>query len=369
MLPEDPADLADLRVGDVGIKRKRWYVEGYERFDEHGTLLRCDPKGLEIRTRIHAVDRGGHRRAPRRPGAGSTTPRPRAGWASPRSGSTRSARSTWWSRRSTRGSGCTGWARRRSARPTCTWSTYGPDLNLSWAGSTPDELIDAARKLTALSPYLVPLSFSSPFRDGGPWGGLSARTAVRTGAAARGAGVPRRGGAAGAVRPVTHPARPAAGGGGASGVQGVRRLPGLRALRRAAEPADRAGAGHRPCAQRRTTPDAAAAPARGPRGLHRRRAAGRRGAGTRRRGRGRRGPPGRHRPAGGPCATASTATTPRPAPCSPATRPAQSVAGLAPYPARPSRAPDPAGGPGSTRSAVPQRRLALRGPAGVSCQE
>jgi gamma-glutamyl:cysteine ligase YbdK (ATP-grasp superfamily) len=60
--------------------------------------------------------------------------------------------------------------------------TYGPDLNLSWAGSTPDELVDVARKLTALSPYLVPLSFSSPFRDGRPWGGLSARTAVRTGA-------------------------------------------------------------------------------------------------------------------------------------------------------------------------------------------
>jgi hypothetical protein len=53
VLPEDPADLADLRVGDVGIKLKRWYVEGYERFDEHGSLLRCDPKGLEIRTRIH----------------------------------------------------------------------------------------------------------------------------------------------------------------------------------------------------------------------------------------------------------------------------------------------------------------------------
>jgi gamma-glutamyl:cysteine ligase YbdK (ATP-grasp superfamily) len=41
--------------------------------------------------------------------------------------------------------------------------------------------VDAARKLTALSPYLVPLSFSSPFRDGRPWGGLSARTYVRTG--------------------------------------------------------------------------------------------------------------------------------------------------------------------------------------------
>ena len=28
----------------------------------------------------------------------------------------------------------------------------------------------------------MPLSFSSPFRDGAPWGGLSARTHLRTGA-------------------------------------------------------------------------------------------------------------------------------------------------------------------------------------------
>ena len=52
-LPEDPADYPDLRVGDQGIKRKRWYVEGYERFDDAGELVRCDPKGLEVRTRIH----------------------------------------------------------------------------------------------------------------------------------------------------------------------------------------------------------------------------------------------------------------------------------------------------------------------------
>jgi hypothetical protein len=52
-LPEDPADYPDLRVGEQGIKRKRWYVEGYERFDERGDLVRCDPKGLEVRTRIH----------------------------------------------------------------------------------------------------------------------------------------------------------------------------------------------------------------------------------------------------------------------------------------------------------------------------
>ncbi|HZG92343.1 MAG TPA: glutamate--cysteine ligase, partial [Pseudonocardia sp.] len=52
-LPEDPADYPQLRIGDQGIKRKRWYVEGYERFDERGGLLRCDPKGIEVRTTIH----------------------------------------------------------------------------------------------------------------------------------------------------------------------------------------------------------------------------------------------------------------------------------------------------------------------------
>ncbi|HZG88654.1 MAG TPA: glutamate-cysteine ligase family protein, partial [Pseudonocardia sp.] len=60
-------------------------------------------------------------------------------------------------------------------------TTYGPDLNLSCADLAPADLVDAARKLTHYSPWLVPLSFSSPFRDGRAWGGLSARTAVRTG--------------------------------------------------------------------------------------------------------------------------------------------------------------------------------------------
>ena len=118
VLPEDPTDLADLRVGDVGIKRKRWYIEGYERFDERGTLLRCDPKGLEIRTRIHpSIQAAAALRADQRRLVDATAAR---GWASPRSGSTRSAPSTSWSRRSTRGSGRTGWAHRRSGRPTCT---------------------------------------------------------------------------------------------------------------------------------------------------------------------------------------------------------------------------------------------------------
>jgi gamma-glutamyl:cysteine ligase YbdK (ATP-grasp superfamily) len=179
-LPEDLADLADLRVGDVGIKRKRWYVEGYERFDECGALLRCDPKGLEIRTVIHdsvddavaalRADQALLDAAAARHGLGVTA----IGFNPVRSEYSVLPAFNAWERTHRLAS-----PEERTAHLHMT--TYGPDLNLSWAGATPDELVDAARKLTALSPVLVPLSFSSPFRDGAPWGGLSARTFVRTG--------------------------------------------------------------------------------------------------------------------------------------------------------------------------------------------
>ena len=184
-MPEDPADLADLRVGDVGIKRKRWYVEGYERFDEQGTLVRCDPKGLEIRTRIHpsveaavaalCADQQRLDVEAAARGLGVTA----ISFNPVHSEYVVEPAFNAWERVHRLGS-----PEERTAHLHMT--TYGPDLNLSWEGSPgdppePDELIDAARKLTALSPYLVPLSFSSPFRDGGPWGGLSARTALRTG--------------------------------------------------------------------------------------------------------------------------------------------------------------------------------------------
>jgi hypothetical protein len=179
-LPENPADLADLRVGDVGIKRKRWYVEGYERFDEHGGLLRCDPKGLEIRTVVHddvegavaalRADQGRLDAVAARHGLGVTA----IGFNPVRSEYRVEPPFNAWERAHRLGS-----PEERTAHLHMT--TYGPDLNLSWAGSSPGELVDAARKLTALSPVVVPLSFSSPFRDGAPWGGLSARTYVRTG--------------------------------------------------------------------------------------------------------------------------------------------------------------------------------------------
>lgn len=179
-LPEDPGDYPDLRVGDQGIKRKRWYVEGFERFDEAGTLLGCDPKGIEIRTRIHDSPAGAVasvvddvaalERELAHQGLRATV----IGFNPLRSEYRIEPPLNSWERRHRLGS-----PEERTAHLHMT--TFGPDLNLSAADLDAATLVDVARKLTHYSPWLVPLSFSSPFRDGAPWGGLSARTHVRTG--------------------------------------------------------------------------------------------------------------------------------------------------------------------------------------------
>jgi hypothetical protein len=179
-LPEDPADYPDLRIGDQGIKRKRWYVEGYERFDTDGQLVRCDPKGIEIRTRIHpsidAAVSAVQKDVARLDDALATSQlRSTVIAFNPvRSEYVIEPPLNEWERRHRLGS-----PEERTAH--LPMSTYGPDLNLSCAALDATALVDVARKLTYYSPWLVPLSFSSPFRDGAPWGGLSARTALRTG--------------------------------------------------------------------------------------------------------------------------------------------------------------------------------------------
>ncbi len=192
-LPTDPAPPPGLRTGrlrfdGVAIRHKRWYVEGYERYDDDGAVWRYDVKGLETRT--------------------PTCPDPAAAVATLAADQARLDAAA-----AARGLTTTviGFNPVRSEYridpPFSRWererilvtpedrsdhlhmTTYGPDLNLSWGPDTADPaalvdpavLVDVAAKLTALSPFLVPLSFSSPFRDGRPWGGLSARTAVRTG--------------------------------------------------------------------------------------------------------------------------------------------------------------------------------------------
>lgn len=182
-LPEYPEDAESLRFGDAGIRRKRWYIEGYERFSESGELLTCIPKGIEIRTTIHdsihsalnelqdsytsllkTAARYGYRPAPV-----SFNPEKTQFTLHPPLNSFEIAQQ-----------------RRESAEERDTahipMLTYGPDLNFSQQGLSSAQVVDLGSKLTYYSPFIVPFSFNSPFYAGEIWHGLSVRTWRRTGA-------------------------------------------------------------------------------------------------------------------------------------------------------------------------------------------
>jgi hypothetical protein len=172
-----PADLdPDLTRGDLAVKVTRWYVEGDERFTSTGDYILCVPKGLETRTpplgsigaateqlrvqtaqlaRAAAVD--GYRLASigRNPWRDYVPDPPYNAWE-------RSLHER----------------RPEYAAPEAYMVGYGPDVNLSHPDWDADTVLDVGRKLTALSPALVPFSFSSPFA-GGEVAALSTRTLIR----------------------------------------------------------------------------------------------------------------------------------------------------------------------------------------------
>lgn len=179
-LPVTDADYPGLRVGDLGIKSKRWYIEGFERFGEGGEHLRTDPKGFEIRTPIcDSLDE-----------AVSVLKADLETWAA-------SARPFGYRPvRTALNPFVTGYVpvpdlnaweesnRRTPEELTAHMHmlTYGPDISFSHPELSTRQVIDIGMKLTHYSPYIVPFSFSSPFYNGGLWGGHSRRTFYRTGA-------------------------------------------------------------------------------------------------------------------------------------------------------------------------------------------
>ncbi|MEO1590994.1 MAG: glutamate-cysteine ligase family protein [Cyanobacteria bacterium J06632_22] len=180
-LPQYAQDASQLRVGDAGIRSKRWYIEGYERFSEVGKLVGCMPKGIEIRTTIHEqidetiaeltesfqqlcqVAAAVHYTPALtsfNPRLTRFTPDPPFNWLEQQ----RIVQSP------------------EEQTEQLAMLTYGPDLNISIEGLSDAKILtDIAKKLTYYSPFLVPFSFSSPFSVGQLWDGLSARTFYRTG--------------------------------------------------------------------------------------------------------------------------------------------------------------------------------------------
>lgn len=178
-MPTYETDYPGLRIGDLGIKRKRWYIEGFERFDESGKYLYTDAKGFEIRTPIcKSIE-----------DAVSTLKKDFSLWRD------EAKKFDYYACNVSLNPFQVAYIpapplnqheiylRRSPEEKTAhiPMLTYGPDLSFSHPDLTTQDIIDIAKKLTYYSPFIVPFSFSSPFFDKKLWEGLSKRTYERTG--------------------------------------------------------------------------------------------------------------------------------------------------------------------------------------------
>ena len=179
-LPVYSQDYTNLTILPLELKHKRWYIEGFRRFDNSQNSLEDIPKGIEIRTTIQpdihsaitelsesfrllqnvAVQFG------LSPVLVSFNPYHAVFEPEPPLNEYEIS-----------------WRQDCPLRQTANLAmlTYGPDLNISVSGLSCEQAIDVGRKLTYYSPYIVPFSYSSPFYQGNLWQGLSVRTFVRTG--------------------------------------------------------------------------------------------------------------------------------------------------------------------------------------------
>ena len=179
-LPQYEQDYPQLRIGDAGIKFKRWYIEGFERFGQTGEVIDCPPKGIEIRTTVqNSIDETITQL--KESFVQLRTEAEKVGF-SPALTSFHPYRSEFVPDPPLN----TFEQRRRQESPEMQTAhipmlTQGPDLNLSADGLAATQLIDIGRKLTYYSPFIVPFSYSSPFYQGHVWQGLSVRTFYRTG--------------------------------------------------------------------------------------------------------------------------------------------------------------------------------------------
>ncbi|MEH2460512.1 glutamate--cysteine ligase [Nostoc sp.] len=179
-LPTYPSDYPQLRVGDAGIKMKRWYIEGFERFADSDEVIDCHAKGIEIRTTIHSNIQGAITELSESfhllrevaanfdlsPVLVSFNPYNPVFEPQPPLNDYEIKQLQAYPDEQT---------------ANIHMVTYGPDLNISMAELSTEDVIDIGRKLTYYSPYIVPFSYSSPFYMGALWDGLSVRTFIRTG--------------------------------------------------------------------------------------------------------------------------------------------------------------------------------------------
>jgi hypothetical protein len=172
-------DYPLLRIGDLGIKVKRVYIEGLEIFDDKGYLAKQYPKGLELRTKpnsnieelfkyflndfnfISKSLKGFNIR----PTFISFNPYLDKVKVKIKLNSYEKKL-----RKEDQG---------RATAP-FTLLTFGPDLNISYSQLSDKDIVDIVLKLNYYAPFIVPFSFSSPFYKGKLWEGYSVRIYFRS---------------------------------------------------------------------------------------------------------------------------------------------------------------------------------------------
>ena len=179
-LPEYAEDRANLVMGDLGIKRKRWYVEGDERFALDGTFVSNTPKGIEIRTSAHPTIQSVQAELDydlQLLEAAAAV----FGWQVVHVSFNPMQESFMYDPPLNDYEQATHATTPELAASNVYMLSYGPDINISSPNWDDAASIEIGRKLTFYSPYIVPFSFASPFYNHGLWQGYSKRTYERTG--------------------------------------------------------------------------------------------------------------------------------------------------------------------------------------------
>ncbi len=196
-LPTYPDDYLQLRVGDAGIRMKRWYIEGFERFADSDKVIDCVSKGIEIRTTIHSNIQNAISELSESfrllceiatefgfsPVLTSFNPYKTVFEPQPPLNDYELKQLQAYPDEQTANIYMVTYGPDFPDEQTANiyMVTYGPDLNISVADLPIESVIDIGKKLTYYSPYIVPFSYSSPFYNGSLWDGLSVRTFIRTG--------------------------------------------------------------------------------------------------------------------------------------------------------------------------------------------
>ncbi len=176
--PLYPKDYPILRIGDLGIKVKRLYIEGYEIFDRKGYLIKSLPKGFELRTlffdsieelvnsfiKDFKILKNLLEDFNLQPTFISFNPyltKPKI----------KILYHQFERKLRKEDPG------RRTA--IFTLLSYGPDINISYNKLSDEEIFDYIQKITFYTPFIIPFTFSSPFYKGKLYGGYSLRCYLR----------------------------------------------------------------------------------------------------------------------------------------------------------------------------------------------